>query len=177
KIGEFDIAAFDLATEEYSIVPQPDYPGNINFNINLETLGGCLSVTWEYYGEYIDIWVLKEYGKQDSWTKITRMKVSAFSGYAFGCMRTVEYSVTEKELILGNGRINSMVRYDIEKKLVKDVKIRGQRNHGSHSDIYEESLVQLKNGDPWKEVENNSKKIEKPQKRDKFLAHGFKLVL
>ncbi|GAA0162014.1 hypothetical protein LIER_18205 [Lithospermum erythrorhizon] len=44
--------------------------------------------------DYIDVWALKEYGKQDSWTKITRINASTFSGDSFGFMRTIAYSVT-----------------------------------------------------------------------------------
>ncbi|GAA0175646.1 hypothetical protein LIER_41953 [Lithospermum erythrorhizon] len=173
------IAAFDLATEEYRIVPQPKYPSKMDFYLYLETLGGCLSLMWGYRIDYIDVWVLKEYGKQDSWTKITRINASTFSGNSFGFMRTIAYSVSEKELIMEKG-MNSMVRYDIEKKSAKNVEIRGERTNPIYSHIYQESLVQLKNGGPTvsqKQVAHHSKKIEKPKKRDKFLSHGFKLVL
>ncbi|GAA0162015.1 hypothetical protein LIER_18206 [Lithospermum erythrorhizon] len=73
-----------------------------------------------------------------------------------------------------------MMRYDIEKKSAKNVEIRGERSSPIYSHIYQESLVLLKNGGPTvpqKQVAHNSKKIEKPKKRDKFLSHGFKLVL
>ena len=35
------IAAFDLATEAYRLVPQPDY-SNKNFHMNVGVLEGCL---------------------------------------------------------------------------------------------------------------------------------------
>nr|XP_016491769.1 PREDICTED: F-box protein CPR30-like [Nicotiana tabacum] len=77
------IVAFDLETETCRIVPHPPYT-NERLSVKLEVLGGCLCTFhsfWDdfFYDEWgnldrgldhMDIWVMKEYGVKDSWTKI-----------------------------------------------------------------------------------------------------------
>ncbi|KAK4370233.1 hypothetical protein RND71_009708 [Anisodus tanguticus] len=77
------IVAFDLKTDKCRIIPHPPYSDE-NFSVKLEVLGGCLCTShafwgdffiddWEHLGrclDYMDIWVIKEYGVEDSWTKI-----------------------------------------------------------------------------------------------------------
>lgn len=63
------IISFDLAKETYEEVLQPDY----GYDASVKTLGildGCLCVLCNFERLYADVWVLREYGKRESWTKL-----------------------------------------------------------------------------------------------------------
>ncbi|CAI9118810.1 OLC1v1020426C1 [Oldenlandia corymbosa var. corymbosa] len=65
------IAAFDLAKEEFEELPPPIGVDEDKFVFNeLAVLGGCLALFIDSYKGHIDVWVMKEYGVRDSWTKI-----------------------------------------------------------------------------------------------------------
>ncbi|GAA0186780.1 hypothetical protein LIER_34068 [Lithospermum erythrorhizon] len=80
-------SVFERSHSLLKIIPQPNYPSKVDFYLMLKTLGGCLSLMWQCGAGYIDVWVLKEYGKQDSWTKITRIEASAFGDSILGFTR------------------------------------------------------------------------------------------
>ncbi|PWA89520.1 F-box associated interaction domain-containing protein [Artemisia annua] len=63
------IVSFDLATETFGEILQPVYDEGHNY-LTLCTLGEWLSVVCDYPGDRSDIWVMKVYGVQDSWTKL-----------------------------------------------------------------------------------------------------------
>ncbi|KAH7851915.1 hypothetical protein Vadar_018260 [Vaccinium darrowii] len=74
--GESDfIVALDLADEKFHTVLSPSFLG---YN-KLTVLGGCLSVFVKLSASHIDVWVLKEYGISDSWTKF-RVSYDYFHG-------------------------------------------------------------------------------------------------
>ncbi|KAF4372638.1 hypothetical protein F8388_027311 [Cannabis sativa] len=90
------IGAFDIVSEEYYVVPQPDFV-DCDFHMTLNVLGSCLclianytsdqsSYFWETKADRIDIWVMKEYGVKESWTKLYSMvqsdEISSF-GYVY----------------------------------------------------------------------------------------------
>ncbi|OVA19665.1 F-box domain [Macleaya cordata] len=73
---EWDIIAFDLAEEEFSLLPSPPCfsPSGSN-NFQLQVLGGCLCVAHENVGESFDIWSFKKKtGEWESMFKITFRK-------------------------------------------------------------------------------------------------------
>ncbi|KAJ0053814.1 hypothetical protein Pint_01900 [Pistacia integerrima] len=63
------IVSFDLADEQFREVPKPDCGGLNRCNYHLAVLKGCLSAA--VYGNYgkLEIWVMKEYNKNESWIK------------------------------------------------------------------------------------------------------------
>ncbi|KAK9288918.1 hypothetical protein L1049_017389 [Liquidambar formosana] len=63
------IVALDLEKETYIEVPQPKY-GDSGYDRTLGVLGGCLSILCNYRGSHGDVWVMKEYGLGESWTKL-----------------------------------------------------------------------------------------------------------
>ena len=63
------IAAFDLGTEGYRVVPQPEF-GDKEFHMNVGELDGCLSISCNYFQVHVDVWVMKEYGMKDLWVKM-----------------------------------------------------------------------------------------------------------
>lgn len=65
----WSIVAFDLAQEMFEEVVQPDY-GAVGYERVLGVLQGWLCVMCNYQGVRADVWVLKEFGVRDSWTKL-----------------------------------------------------------------------------------------------------------
>ncbi|PPR86104.1 hypothetical protein GOBAR_AA34590 [Gossypium barbadense] len=67
--GDFSIVSLDLARETYKEVTQPCYGDGVDER-TLGVLDGCLCVLCSYRKLYADVWVMKEYGKRESWTKL-----------------------------------------------------------------------------------------------------------
>ncbi|KAK6133788.1 hypothetical protein DH2020_032499 [Rehmannia glutinosa] len=67
--SKWDIVSLDLKSEVYGIVEQPNY-GEGPFDSSLGVLGGCICVLCDYQKTQADLWVLKEYGIKESWTKV-----------------------------------------------------------------------------------------------------------
>ncbi|XP_075488578.1 F-box/kelch-repeat protein At3g06240-like [Primulina tabacum] len=66
------IAAFDLAREAFDEIPAPSGVDVYRFVFNkLVVLGGCLCMIDSMGSDEIDVWVMKEYGLVDSWTKFS----------------------------------------------------------------------------------------------------------
>jgi len=65
------ILSFDLYEEKFQLIPKPNC--QINRFCKISVLGGCLALTGDFNDEYgiheVHIWVLKEYGVKESWTK------------------------------------------------------------------------------------------------------------
>ncbi|CAI9117894.1 OLC1v1019383C1 [Oldenlandia corymbosa var. corymbosa] len=64
-----DIGFFDLKTETYGVVQQPDY-GKDACDLDLEVLNGCLAVCCYSRTSHVDLWIMKEHGVKESWTKV-----------------------------------------------------------------------------------------------------------
>lgn len=62
------IIALDLKTETFSELPKP--VENTGLNRLLGTFQGCVSILANYQGFHADLWVMKEYGVPESWTKL-----------------------------------------------------------------------------------------------------------
>lgn len=64
------VVSFDLAQAKYGELKLPTNGEGASFPV-LGVLGRCLSVTYEYQrSNTVDLWVMKEYGVMESWTKI-----------------------------------------------------------------------------------------------------------
>ncbi|XP_071903724.1 F-box/kelch-repeat protein At3g06240-like [Coffea arabica] len=69
------IAALDLSTEEFKQVPWPSAGcstrnwGSLASSKQLVVLGGCLAMVVEQSSQQMDIWMMKDYGVGESWTK------------------------------------------------------------------------------------------------------------
>ncbi|KAL3505734.1 hypothetical protein ACH5RR_031116 [Cinchona calisaya] len=72
-VGNFSvIAAFDLASEEFKEVQPPSALDKGNFKCNkLVVLKGCLGMVVNHFNGQTDVWIMKEYGMGESWTKFT----------------------------------------------------------------------------------------------------------
>ncbi|XP_057503963.1 F-box/kelch-repeat protein At3g23880-like [Actinidia eriantha] len=63
------VVSMDLGTGRYGEVLEPDY-GDGHFDIELGVLSGCLCIFPVYDRICADVWVMKEYGIRESWTKL-----------------------------------------------------------------------------------------------------------
>ncbi|XP_041991391.1 uncharacterized protein LOC121742343 [Salvia splendens] len=69
-----DIVSHDLATDSLVELPMPNFDDDDDddFRLDIEILNGCLAACFEH-NVYMDIWVMKEYGTRESWTKLVRI--------------------------------------------------------------------------------------------------------
>ncbi|KAE8660101.1 F-box and associated interaction domains-containing protein [Hibiscus syriacus] len=98
--GDF-IRSFDFNTEQFGTVPPPDHFLELdNYDADCTTngvLGGCLFIFHCPDFKQIDIWVMKEYGVKESWTKQFVIEVTYPKRYGSGYY--------EPLLVLSNGEI------------------------------------------------------------------------
>ncbi|KAL2553554.1 F-box protein CPR30 [Forsythia ovata] len=86
---ESPIVAFDLTMEEFNLVPCLHLPGKIA-SMNLGTFKGCLSLFCHYHKAGGELWVMKDYGIKESWTKVyTNNKTS------IRYMRAIDHLILE----------------------------------------------------------------------------------
>ncbi|XP_031113999.1 F-box/kelch-repeat protein At3g23880-like [Ipomoea triloba] len=65
----WEIVSLDLAKETYGKVGRPDF-GEGNPDLTLGVLCGSLCVLCQYEKAHMDLWVMREYGVNESWTKM-----------------------------------------------------------------------------------------------------------
>ncbi|PON58761.1 F-box domain containing protein [Trema orientale] len=179
------IVAFDLVTEEYREVPQPDYVDE-DFHMNVEVLRGSLCMLCNYVSDdpeagwgsrshHVDIWVMTEYGVKESWTKMFTVVPSDAIG-SFDHVLPLAYLKTGDEVLLNhNGK--KFISYDLETKEAKNVIITGVPDY-LEAYICVESLVGLNDSDmeiSWKQgCETRKKKNNQRQRKKKRQSSGKK---
>jgi F-box interacting protein len=68
KIRLSAIVSLDLEKETYQMLPQPDLEGNLWKSLGI--LRDCLYIFDSNDGMFFDVWIMKEYGNRESWTKL-----------------------------------------------------------------------------------------------------------
>ncbi|KAK9002435.1 hypothetical protein V6N11_025113 [Hibiscus sabdariffa] len=118
------VAAFDLGTEEFRLLELPDCLGT-GFSLNVRALGGYLSLTVSYYlGVHVwdvhdtEIWVMKEYGVRESWTKLISIKQSEFI-LGFNYVLPLAFSNNADKVLLYVDR-NKFMWYDLRSRRVEN---------------------------------------------------------
>ncbi|KAF7145497.1 hypothetical protein RHSIM_Rhsim04G0210300 [Rhododendron simsii] len=88
------IVYFDATEEKFKEVPSPDCEGaNIlvsSCGVGLGVLGGSLCVVKRHYeshaSHHADVWVMKEYGVKESWSKLFVVPIESGEFYSYRCM-------------------------------------------------------------------------------------------
>uniref|UniRef100_A0A5B7AXY7 F-box domain-containing protein n=1 Tax=Davidia involucrata TaxID=16924 RepID=A0A5B7AXY7_DAVIN len=76
-----DINSFDFENEEFQSIPLPAQFGveRITRTARLGLLGGCLCIYDTSFSPQLDIWMMKDYGVKESWTKQYVIETPEFS--------------------------------------------------------------------------------------------------
>uniref|UniRef100_A0A1J3HLB3 F-box protein CPR30 n=1 Tax=Noccaea caerulescens TaxID=107243 RepID=A0A1J3HLB3_NOCCA len=179
------IIRFDLALEEFEIVRLPEavMNGEIDIQMDIGVLDGCLCLMCNYDQKHVDVWMMREYNVRDSWSKaFTVMKPKSVKSFAY--MRPLVYSKDRGKVLL---EINNtkLVWFDVESKKLSTLRIKDCPSSYS-AEIVVSSLVLGCKGDlanikrrkeqRAKEA-REAKIVHNSNKRDDFLSKGFKLVL
>ncbi|KAG4945978.1 hypothetical protein AAZX31_15G110000 [Glycine max] len=170
------IIAFDLTHDIFRELPLPDTGGvDGGFEIDLALLGGSLCMTVNFHKTRIDVWVMREYNRRDSWCKVFTLEESR-EMRSLKCVRPLGYSSDGNKVLLEHDR-KRLFWYDLEKKEVALVKIQGLPN-------LNEAMICLGTLVPPyflpRQICRKPRALgcERPRKtRDDFLSQGFKLTL
>lgn len=169
------IVAFDLGVEEFRVVPQPDNVDDY-FEMDVGVLEGSLCMVCNYCNAHVDVWVMKEYGVKESWSKLFKLSQSNITG-SFGRLVPLAYSKSGDK-VLFQLENEKFFWYDMRRGRAKRVRIQGgSKSYGM--EICVGSLIPLGGGevDQKKQKADEEKKKSNRKKRDDFLSTGFKLVL
>ncbi|XP_059628428.1 F-box protein CPR1-like [Cornus florida] len=129
------ICAFDLTDEKFRDVLVPrslNYPNPETPN-DLGVLGGCLTTLACRDCSQIDIWVMKEYGVSESWTKFTIY----IKSMPFG--PTLMFSPVDGVLLLIDR--NKLVACNLKEETLRDIKVHGIPYSFRAKKTYVESLI------------------------------------
>ncbi|MFQ6632338.1 hypothetical protein Gotur_008664 [Gossypium turneri] len=135
--GDFSIVSLDLAQETYKEVTQPCYGDGVDWR-TLGVLDGYLCVLCSYRKLYAEVWVMKEYGKRESWTKLVSIPYLPYERFE---MFLTPVSVSKNGEILLRYGVNILL-YNPKKNMFRipmfpyDV-----ISYISQAEVYEESLV------------------------------------
>ncbi|KAK1353430.1 F-box domain-containing protein [Heracleum sosnowskyi] len=159
--GSDILVGFDLGLERFKKVSCPVIDGPfVNFNTkSVVSDGGCLGILDKYPNSRIDVWVMMtDSAAEESWSKaFTVGKKHGTLGYE-RFVRPVYFS-RSGQVVLLEVDSSKLVWYDLERKTIKNVRVRGVPNEFD-SHVYTQSLVQLKEDNPPKK-----KKQGKPKKK------------
>uniref|UniRef100_A0A1J3GVR6 F-box protein CPR30 n=1 Tax=Noccaea caerulescens TaxID=107243 RepID=A0A1J3GVR6_NOCCA len=177
-IGFNTIIRFDLASEEFEILGFPEVLAHENIDIGV--LDGRLCLMCNHEFAYVDVWVMKEYNVEASWSKLFRV-TKPKSVDSFDFMRPLIWSKDRSKILL---EINNakLVWFDLASKRFRTLRIKDCDSSYS-AELLVSSLVLGCKGDP-NEVKRREerraredKMMQQSNKRDDFLSKGFKLVL
>ncbi|CAA7054415.1 unnamed protein product [Microthlaspi erraticum] len=175
------VIRFDLALEEFEIVRLPEavMNGEIDIQMDIGVLDGCLCLMCNYDQKHVDVWVMREYNVRDSWSKaFTVMKPKSVKSFAY--MRPLVYSKSRDKVLL---EINNtkLVWFDLESKKLSTLRIKDCPSSYS-AEIVVSSLVLGCKGDLANIERRNEQRareakiVQNSNKRDDFLSKGFKLL-
>ncbi|KAI8556174.1 hypothetical protein RHMOL_Rhmol05G0231300 [Rhododendron molle] len=99
------IVSLDLAKETYGEVLQPNYDRDCCLDYVLGVLSGCLCVLSQY-ADCADVWVMKDYGIKESWTKLIVIPYLTPTDVAYSAPLCI---LKNNEVLVGN-RVH-LVRY------------------------------------------------------------------
>ncbi|XP_058774293.1 F-box/kelch-repeat protein At3g23880-like [Vicia villosa] len=136
------IVSLDLEKETSQKLSLPDVHFTTSYtSTTLGTLRGCLSLLSRKV-KFSDVWIMKEYGNENSWTKLLTVPHTVECGFS-GYNRALYISENDKVLMecteLG---INSLVVYDSINNTFKISKFQNNiRSEMVTQEVYVESLI------------------------------------
>ncbi|OVA20841.1 F-box domain [Macleaya cordata] len=167
------LASFDIGDERFEEISLPLVHLDDMLFITVGALGGCLCIFDETSSLGIDVWVMKDYGVWESWTKLFTIAQQSLVG-SVGSMSNLRpiRSFMNGEIILNVGLdecMDALVLYDAKHERVRILKIHGGGQWGEAA-TYVESLVSLYTGmyvcqERIEEAIKNTKKVKKRNKR------------
>uniref|UniRef100_A0A5B6YXE8 F-box domain-containing protein n=1 Tax=Davidia involucrata TaxID=16924 RepID=A0A5B6YXE8_DAVIN len=133
------IVAFDLGAEVFREIMMPDSAAHTDvLKLCVSVLGTSLAlVQYEkiWQSDYCWVWVMKEYGVVESWTKLLTIDMREGIRQVVGFRKNSE--------VLLSARVKGMISYDPKIQQIKYLGIHGS-NRSFYADPYVESLVLLK---------------------------------
>ncbi|KAB2015381.1 hypothetical protein ES319_D08G021100v1 [Gossypium barbadense] len=149
QLGKENLAGFDLASEEFRSVEFPDFCLDEPFWFGIGTMGGylCLSAVHGELGDIVaDVWIMKEYGVKESWSKLISWNQPH---YIPSVVVPLAFSKNGKKVLFNIGyqwfsfdERDRFVWYDVGSERVENVEIKGlPSSFDVH--LYVESLVPL----------------------------------
>ncbi|MCD9642893.1 hypothetical protein HAX54_029936 [Datura stramonium] len=130
------IGAFVLSDEEFVEVPAPSSLDKDKFVFNkLVVLGGCLCMVDNPEGNRIDVWMMKEYGVEESWTKFC---VDGLDFYDF--LKPLCFIRDEEEVVV-NMDVEKLIVYNVKEEKSRDLEVDGIPDRFDSIGTFVESLV------------------------------------
>ncbi|MCD9639154.1 hypothetical protein HAX54_023510 [Datura stramonium] len=132
------IVAFDLSNDTFQEVPRPDFTVNLSHcTYHLVSLRGCLcACLLTSNGENLEIWIMEEYNKKESWVHKFNIGASSIVSQdlpqSYDIWRTsLQKGNVTVMCILNNGDIlldcqgGILVAYNTDKKMLKTISLCG----------------------------------------------------
>jgi F-box interacting protein len=129
------IVSLDLENESYQELVQPDYGAVKVVTLTLEVVRDCLCIL-AHSDTFSDVWLMKEYGNKDSWTKLFRIP---YTGDVGSCPYTKALYVSEDDQVLLECQ-SGLVVYNSRDGTFKTPEIQNI-NSWMVPEVYEESLI------------------------------------
>ena len=131
KLKLYKITAFDFEKEEFREMSIP----NNDRSFKLTVVGGCLCL----YKGYVKMWVMKEYGIDTSWTKITSPFYSILRSGINSLDCNLLHTLNDKHLLLDSrGRL---MLCDHRENTYKNILCYDEDRLRNNANIYKETLV------------------------------------
>ncbi|KAL3655196.1 hypothetical protein CASFOL_000982 [Castilleja foliolosa] len=108
------IVGFSVENENYF---EMMFPKGTDSVMGLDLLGGCLSMTCGNTESQINIWVMKEYGVQESWTNLISI-VNPVCDNPSDCFKPLVYSEDGQKILMYGNRAK-FVWYDLKTKTME----------------------------------------------------------
>ncbi|PIM97035.1 hypothetical protein CDL12_30502 [Handroanthus impetiginosus] len=159
-IGALRIMAFSLQTEKHCEVMMPLRIRIGYYDVSTDMLGGCLCLVCTN-GSRVVIWIMKEYGVEESWIKLLSISRSTLEYNHF--VKPLAYSRDGVKVLL-NCDDKRLVWYDLRTKAVDNVSIDGLP-FVFYAEFCVESLVSLNGRDEAKTQGQDKKKEKMKNKR------------
>lgn len=130
------IAAFNLADEVFQELTPPATLDKDKFVFNrLVVLEGCLCMVDDHFHDHIDVWVMKEYGDGESWTKFTIRGLECDDAKPLCPFGDKEYVVVDE---------NYLKVHNLEEQTTSPMRIHGPSVEFEDGVTYRGSLVSPK---------------------------------